>query len=187
MALTLIGTPLTLTTSDTALAEYDITSGIDGTYQSYEFHCVNMYPEINNVNFCFQVNAATGSNTAGFDQVITSNSARAYLKEDGTGGTLAYDANSDHHQEVSLQRILSTGTGDDADQSVSGILRLYAPSSTTYVKHFLAEGNGADHGDYTVNSWTAGYINTTEAIDEITFKFDSGDIEAGTIKMFGVS
>ena len=32
----------------------------------------------------------------------------------------------------------------------------------------------------------AGYINTTAAITQISFKMESGNIDAGTIKMFGV-
>ena len=34
--------------------------------------------------------------------------------------------------------------------------------------------------------FTAGYFNTTAAIDEIQFKFSSGNIDAGIIKMYGV-
>ena len=37
------------------------------------------------------------------------------------------------------------------------------------------------------NNYVAGYFNTTSAIDEIQFKFDSGNIDTGTIKMYGVS
>jgi len=162
----------------------DITSGITSAYKSFEWHCVNMHPATNNVNFVFQVNASGGS---GFNETITSTSFRAYLKEDGTGGTLGYDGGADQAQGTAYQRIFSTGTGSDNDQCVSGILTLYAPASTTYIKHFLAVGNGTDHGEYEVTSHGGGYINTTSAIDEISFKFDSGNIDAGTIKMFGVS
>ena len=165
-------------------ASLSFTSGIDSTYNAYEFHFIDMHPATNNVNFVFQVNASGGS---GFNETITSTAFRAYLKEDGTGGTFAHDSNSDQAQGTAYQRILSTGTGSDNDQCVSGKLTLFAPSSTTYVKHFTAEGNGTDHGEYTVNSFMAGYINVTAAIDEISFKFDSGNIDAGTIKMFGVS
>ena len=161
-------------------------TGIDDTYNEYQFHCVNMHPGNNNVNFTFQVNAS--NDTSGdFDaSEITSTSFRAYVKEDGTGSALAYDSNSDQANVAGYQRILSTGTGADDDQSVSGILTLYAPASTTYTKHFTAVGNGADHGDYTVNSFTAGYIDETLAIPEINFKFDSGNIDAGEIHMYGV-
>jgi hypothetical protein len=146
-----------------------------------------MHPATNNVNFTFQVNASDDTG-GGFDtSTIVSSAFRAYIKEDDSGEAFAYDGGSDQSNAAGYQRILSTGTGADADQSVSGILTLFAPSSTTYVKHFTAVGNGADHGDYTVNSFMAGYINQTLAIPEISFKFDSGNIDAGTIKMFGVS
>ena len=182
MALTLISTH-----TASSSASLDITSGITSTYDSYEFHCVNMHPATNNVNFTFQVNASDDTG-GGFDtSVITSSAFRAYLKEDGTGGTLGYDSGSEQAQAAGYQRILSTGTGSDNDQCVSGVLTIYAPSSTTYVKHFVAVGNGTDHGDYTVNSFMAGYINQTLAIPEISFKFSSGNIDAGSIRMYGVS
>lgn len=179
MAYTLISTH-----TASASSSIDITSGIDSTYPVYEFTFTTMHPATNNVNFTFQVNASGGS---GFNETITSSTFRAYVKEDGSDGTLAYDSGSDQGQGTGYQRILSTGTGNDNDQCASGILTLFAPSSTTYVKHFVADGNGTDHGDYEVTLKTAGYINTTSAIDEISFKFDSGNIDAGTIRMYGVS
>ena len=33
---------------------------------------------------------------------------------------------------------------------------------------------------------TAGYFNTTSAIDEVQFKMNSGNIDAGTIKLYGI-
>jgi hypothetical protein len=36
------------------------------------------------------------------------------------------------------------------------------------------------------NNYIGGYFNTTSAIDEIQFKFDSGDIDAGTVKLYGI-
>jgi hypothetical protein len=183
MALTLISTH----TVDAACGCIDITSGITSTYDSYEFHCVNMHPATNNVNFTFQVNASNDTG-GGFDtSVITSTSFRSYLKTDGSGGAFGYDGNSDQANAAGYQRILSTGTGNETKECVSGVMTLFAPASTTYVKHFTAVGNGTDHGDYTVSSFMAGYINQTLAIPEISFKFDSGNIDAGTIKMFGVS
>ena len=182
MALTLISTHIA-----SADSSIDITSGIDSTYDSYQFHCVNMHPATNNVNFTFQVNASDDTG-GGFDtSLIASGAFRAYLKEDGSGGTLAYDTGSDNARTDGFQRILSTGTGIEDWESVSGVMTLYEPSSTVYVKNFTAVGNGADHGDYTVNSFMSGFIDQTLAIPEIRFKFDSGDIHAGTIKMFGVS
>jgi hypothetical protein len=177
--------PLTFIASATASnsATLEFTSGIDGTYNEYQFHIVNVHPATNNVNFTFQVNASGGS---GFNETITSTSFRQYLNESGSGGTFAYDTGSDQALGTGYQRILSTGTGNENDESSSGFLTLYDPASTTYVKHFSADGNGYDHGDWTVHLRTGGYIGTTSAIDEISFKFDSGNIDSGTIYMYGV-
>ena len=37
------------------------------------------------------------------------------------------------------------------------------------------------------NSYVAGYINTTTAITRIRFKYESGNIDSGTFKLYGVS
>ena len=39
----------------------------------------------------------------------------------------------------------------------------------------------------TADDFMAGYANTTSAVDAVQFKFSSGNIDAGTIKMYGVS
>ena len=182
MGLTLISTH-----TASASASLDITSGIDSTYNEYQFHIVNVHPATNNVNFVFQVNA---SGQSGFNETITSSAFRTYHHETaggGGGGTLNYDTGQDQSDGTAYQRILNTGTGNENDECSSGLLTLYDPSSTTYVKHYTAIGNGYDHGDWTVNSNSGGYFNTTSAIDEISFKFDSGNIDEGTIYMYGVS
>ncbi len=76
---------------------------------------------------------------------------------------------------------------DDADKSGSGIMTLYDPSSTTYVKHFQIEMNIYVTADVSLNSYVAGYINTTSAVDAIKFQFSHGNMDEGTIYMYGVS
>jgi len=167
-----------------ASTSIDITSGIDSTYDVYEFIFTNMHPATNAVDFMFQVNASGGS---GFDETITSTIFVAYHGEaDATH--LGYNPNeaSDQAQGVAYQNLVYE-TGSDADQSCSGILTLYAPSDTTYVKHFMARSNNAYASDFIHDTYVAGYINTTSAIDEISFKFDSGNIDAGVIKMYGLA
>ena len=77
-------------------------------------------------------------------------------------------------------------TGNDNDQSCSGILHLFAPSSTTYVKQFYARVNNYSKDDKTYDTYAAGYFNTTTALNAISFKFSSGNIDAGTIAMYGI-
>jgi len=179
MALTLISTH-----TASASATLDITSGIDSTYDVYEFHYVNMHPASNQVDFTFQVNASGGS---GFNETMTT--TFFYNQHGEAGGGVsgpAYYASMDQAEGTGYQA-LNYETGYDADQSISGILTLYDPSSTTYLKHFIGRSHNAQGDDMAVNGFVAGYINTTSAIDEISFAFDSGNIDAGVIKMFGVS
>ena len=178
MALTLIST-----STASASATLDITSGIDSTYSVYEFHFVNMHPATNQVDFTVQFNASGGS---GFNETMTTTTFQSQHGEGDGGATVGYYAAYDQAQGTAYQA-LNYETGYDADQSVSGILTLYDPSDPTFVKHFQARTQTAQGDDFSVDWHTAGYINTTSAIDEISFKFDSGNIDAGVIKMFGVS
>ena len=182
MAKTLIATD----TSDGSDASLGFTSGIDDTYDVYEFHFTNIYPETDAVHFGWQVNAASGDNTSGFDQIITSTHFNAYHSEDDSATTLAYKTDYDQANGAALEQ-LSYNLGADADQALSGMLTIYAPSSTTYVKHFISRTNFTYSGELTIDWHTAGYINAEEAMDEIEFKMSSGEIQGGEIKMFGVS
>jgi hypothetical protein len=177
MALTFISTQ-TASSSSTL----SFTSGIDSTYDSYEFHFVNMHPSVAS-NFSFQVNAVSQT---GFNEVITSSTYRAYHNEVDTSANLQYRTGSDQAQGTAYQT-LAESVPTDADQSVSGILTLYAPSDTTYVKHFTGVVFGNFFGAATGALYVGGYINTTSAIDEVSFKFASGNIDTGNIHMYGVS
>ena len=179
MAKTLISTH-----AASASATLDITSGIDSTYPVYEFIFVNMHPATDEGDFRFQVNASGGS---GFNETMTSTIFVAYHGE-GDASHLGYNPNeaSDQAQGTAYQ-VLAYETGSDNDQACSGILTLYDPSSTTFVKHFMARSNNAYASDFIHDTYVAGYINTTNAITQISFKFDNGNIDAGTIYMYGVS
>ena len=180
MAKTLISTH-----AASASSELDITSGIDSTYPVYEFIFVNMHPATDGGDFTFQVNASGGS---GFNETMTSTIFVAYHSE-STGAThLGYNPNeaSDQAQGTAYQNLVYE-TGSDNDQACSGTLTLYDPSSTTFVKHFMARSINSYAPDFIHDSYVAGYINTTSAIDEISFKFDNGNTDAGTIYMYGVS
>jgi len=160
----------------------DITSGIDSTYDVYEFIFTSMHPQTNQVDFTVQFNASGGS---GFNETITSTFFYSQHLETGASG-LSYYTSMDQAEGTGYQA-LNYETGSDADQSVSGMLTLYDPSSTTYVKHFMSRTQNAQGDDVSVDVHAAGYINTTSAIDEISFKFDSGNIDAGVIKMYGLA
>jgi hypothetical protein len=160
----------------------DITSGIDSTYDVYEFHFVSIHPQ-SGEQWSFQVNAAGES---GFNETMTTTFVRAYHNEGDTSTVLEYQGALDQAQGTAYQ-LLSSTIGNDADQAMSGVLTLYGPSSTTYVKHFIATSNTITDDDYSSNGYIAGYINTTAAIDEISFKMTSGNIDSGVIRMYGLA
>ena len=157
----------------------DITSGIDSTYKEYIFVINNMHPQTNDKHFTFQVNADGGS---GFNETITSSVFRAYHLEDGSASGLDHRTANDQAQGTAYQR-LSEEVGNGSDESVSGILHLFDPSSS-FVKHFMAR-TSLNYGSPR-DTFVAGHINNTTAIDEISFAFTSGNCDSGTIDMYGV-
>jgi hypothetical protein len=178
MALTLISTH-----TASASATLDITSGIDSTYDSYEFHIVNMHPQTDSVYPKFQASTDGGSS---YGVTTTTTYVRASHGENDGGGAVAYIAGYDSVQSTGLIQI-GEDVGADDDQSLSGIMTLYAPSSTTYVKHFTLDTQNVNGGNESARQLIAGYVNTTSAVNAIQFSFHSGNIDDGTIKMFGVS
>ena len=180
---------LTLIKSITASASASIsfvngTDGVvlDGTYSSYVFKFYDIHPATSGF-ITFQVNAV---GQTGFNETITSTFFHAYHDEADAYAGLTYDTGRDQAQSTSFCKI-GFRTGNGADESTSGEMFLFNPSSPTFVKHFITRFASYDTGSYTDNAHVAGYINTTSAIDEIQFKFDSGNIDDGIIKLYGVS
>ena len=162
-------------------ASVSITSGIDSTYKEYIFVFNNIHPASGS-HFSFQGDTGTNTN---YNQTITSSFFQAEFSEAGSNEALGYQSSSDQAQGTSFQRIFSS-VSTSADDSGSGYLHLYNPASTTFTKHFMATSNNVASA-YTQNSFAAGYFNTTSAIDAIQFKMSTGNIDSGTIAMYGVS
>ena len=174
------GGALNLISTQTASSSASLEFSIDGTYDAYVFKWININNSTTAGNFTFQVSTNGGSSYA---TTVTSTFFRAYHNEAGTDSILQYDTNDDRAQSTSFQPINYIRTGDN--ENGVGFMTLYNPSSTTFVKHFIAESN--DDGTYAVHRFIAGYFNTTSAIDSIQFKMESGNITSGTIKMYGVA
>ena len=178
MAMTLI-----TTNTSSGAATSDFTSSIDNTYKLYifKFYDVNPATDGADIHFLWQANAAGGS---GFDETITSTFFRAYHDEADSGTSLDYNEGSDQAQGTAYQR-LGYSIGGASDESIAGELYLFNPSNTTYAKHFYSTVSWYGQGDWAYHGFSAGYINTTSAIDEVSFKMISGNMDA-VIKMYGV-
>ena len=177
------GGALNLISTSTASSSSTIsfTSGIDSTYKEYIFKFINCHPASNNVYLDFQGSTDSGSN---YNTAITASFFRAYNSEDGSGATLVY-VDAGQAQGTSYQN-LSRGIGNGNDECVSGYLHLFNPSDTTFVKHFISVTNINDSA-YSQNTYVGGYFNTTSAIDAVSFKMSSGNLDSGVIKLYGVS
>ena len=150
-------------------------------YKIFKFVGIDLFPSTAGQELKFQVNASGGS---GFNETMTTTFFDADHTETGTG-TLNYETNDDQAQGTAYQK-LTRGTGGDADATCAGELYLYNPASTTYVKHFYSRFNEYfSSSPRTLDNFVAGYINTTTAITEIDFKFNTGTI-TGVIKQYGL-
>ena len=176
----------TLTASSSGTLSF--TSSIDSTYNIYKFRFIEIHPSHNsNVDFGLQCSTDGGSN---YNTNITSNFFDAYHYENDSSAAVRYLGSRDLANSTSFQPLSVNTAEADADQHVSGELFLFDPSSTTFVKNFLSTTQTASDGgsdDFSDNAYIGGYFNTTSAIDAIQFKFPSGNIDSGTIEMYGIN
>jgi hypothetical protein len=177
------GTLILLSTQTaSSSATISFTTGLDSTYDEYIFKFINCHPANDGVQFSFNMSTDGGSN---YNVTKTTTAFDAYHNESDTTTVLSYASGDDLAQSTSFQRI-NAETGNDNDQSVSGTLTLFNPSSTTYVKHFIARTNNYYYTDFSLEKYVAGYGNTTSAVNAVQFKFESGNIDDGIIKLYGV-
>tara|TARA_R100001460_G_scaffold15174_2_gene33633 strand:+ start:220 stop:855 length:636 start_codon:yes stop_codon:yes gene_type:complete len=167
------------TTTASSSASLSFTSGIDSTYKEYMFFFNNLHPQTDDTKLVFQT-TTDGSN---FNTTLTNTYFVARNQEDNSSRALGYSADDDQAQGTAFQR-LNESTGADNDQSISGHMHLFEPSSTTFVKHYISRTMTIF--DRATDVFGAGFFNTTSAITGIQFKMSSGNIDSGTITMYGV-
>ena len=172
---------ITTNTISSGVSSSSFTSNINSTYDTYIFKFINMHPASDGQNFL--VNFRDGSTA--FDATKTTTIFQAQHSESGSHD-FSYQASNDLAQSTNYQ-IVSQYVGNDNDQVCSGELFLFSPSSTTFVKHFISKANSYFANDKSNNDFVAGYCNVTAAIDGVDFKFASGNIDSGVIKMYGLS
>ena len=174
---------LNTNTITSGVSSSDFTSNIDSTYNTYIFKFINMHPATNNVKWTFQSDTGTNTN---YNQTITSTDFISQHSESGSATELGYASANDQAQGTAFQP-MGQLIGNGNDECVSGTLHIFNPSSSVFVKHFIANTNVYRQDDYTRQHFTAGYFNTTTALTRFRFKFDSGNIDSGVIKMYGLS
>jgi len=172
------------TQTASASASISFTSNIDSTYDSYVFKFIDIHPATNSVQFTFNGSTDGGSN---YNVTKTTTNFSTLHKEDDSFTFLGYQTSADLAQSTNFVRLNGNEVGADNDQSLSATLQLFNPSSTTFVKHFISDCQFSEQSDHSERAFVAGYFDTTSAVNAIQFKFSSGNIDDGIIKMYGVS
>ena len=155
---------------------------LDTTYKEYMFILNNIHPATDNVDTTFQASTDGGSN---YNTTMTTTFVRAAHSEAGTVGNIVYGTQA-QHQETNFQT-LNYQTGNDNDQCATGVLHLFDPGNTTFAKHFIYTGQDLGGADISNQRHVAGYFNTTSAINAVQFKMSSGNMDSGTITLYGIS
>ena len=154
----------------------------DSTYKEYLFTFKNLHPSATAYTLFQGTTDGTNYNTT-----ITSSTFAAYHDEADTFTALEYRTPADQAQGTSFQNLnFADSVGTDNDMGMSGSLRIFNPADTNFVKHFIATCNSASVQPMTTQTFLGGYFNTTSAITGIQFKQNTGNIDAGTIKMYGI-
>ena len=174
-------------TISSGVSSSSITSGINSTYDTYLFKLINIHPAT--VRDEFQLNFRDGSSA--FDASKQTTMFMTYIGESGGDNALSYETEGVDLTNSTSYFTIATNVGNGNDEGLSGELYLFSPSSTTFIKHFICvnqnsrqDGGG---GNYCATEYSAGYCNTTAAIDGIDFKFAGGNIDSGIIKMYGIT
>jgi len=165
-------------------ASISFTTGIDSTYPIYVFKFINIHNDGDQRDIVFNGSSDGGSN---YNLNKTTTTFEGLHWENDSAAQVSYNSGSDLAQSTGDQQ-LSAGLGNQSDDNASGELYIFNPSSTTFVKHFISTGcnNYRDGLPGIVNFYMTGYFNTTSAINAIRFQMESGNIEEGTIKLYGI-
>jgi len=155
---------------------------LDSTYPIYVFKFIGIHPSANNRALKFNMSTDTGSN---YNVSKTTTAFYAYHNEAGNDQAVGYVTGEDHAEDTGFA-FLSNGTGGDNDQAISGEMFLFNPSSTAFVKHYTSKAINYGPSDYAYEWRMAGYGNTASAVDAIQFKLSADNMDAGTIKMYGL-
>ena len=146
------GLNLISTQTASSSSTIDFTSGIDSTYKEYIFKFINIHPSADGSQFLFNLSVDAGSN---YNVTKTTTAFRSFHSEDDSATGLGYYTGGDLAQSTDFQRFADS-LGNDNDQSLSGTFTLFNPSSTTFVKHFIANVNYSYDADYSLQYFFGG-------------------------------
>ena len=180
-AMTLIKTITASSDSTISFVHGSSSVVFDGTYKKYIIRLIQVH--CSGDNQILQMGFRDGSSS--YDATKISTYFASQHKEDGSGGAVAYNADQDQTLSTGYLNI-SEALGADNDQCTNGTITIYDPANTTFVKHFIARMTYNHQNDREMDAHIAGFCLVSAAIDAIQFKMDSGNIDSGTFKLYGI-
>jgi hypothetical protein len=156
---------------------------LDSTYKEYLFILKDIHGSVNDKNMGFNVSIDGGSN---YNVAKTSSAFEAYHYENDGAAAVGYVTSRDLAEGTGFQ-ILTSEAGADNEECACGTIQLFNPASTTFVKHYISRMVDKNPAPAAVVNHVAGYVNTTSAVNAVQFKMASGNIDAGTITLYGIS
>ena len=156
---------------------------LDNTYKEYLFTFNNLHPQNDTIQLMVNYSIDGGSN---YNVTKTSTFFLSRHQETGGSSELSYKTGQDLAQSTSNQQ-LTVDTDNDNDSGISGYLQLFNPSNTTFVKHWISRVQSVQTNAHSMEHYTAGYVNSTSAVDAVQFTVSSGNIDAGDICLYGIA
>jgi hypothetical protein len=155
---------------------------LDSTYPIYLFKFINIHAQTNAKSL--MVNFSDDTSSHSYNLTKTTTLFYAYHTESGSSSALAYLPNEDLAQSTAAAEIIRE-IGNSNDDSGSGYMYLFNPSSTTFAKHFIARAS-VTQPSLAEDVHSTGYVNTTAAVTAVQFSMASGNIDSGTFKLYGI-
>jgi hypothetical protein len=169
---------LSTTTVSSGVAQVDITSNIDSTYNNYLLSITNMHIASSS-NFRMRFFTGTGGS-----QAVDSGSNYKYsgigfrndrTTELSTGGTNTF-----------ADIVLGQNIGSDNEDSLCANFYLCNPSNTTFNTLFKGDFAMIDGSDNIVHGINGlNYLSTT-AVTGVRFFMEAGNIDSGIFKLYGI-
>ena len=155
-------------------------TGMDSTYKHYVMILTNIHPATNNVSLRGRAISGGSAYTTGNYNSINEHSRT------GNAGCEYDNQEEKTFWELSASNV---GMGNANSDSMSMIIDIYNPSDTTFSKFLKTQ---TDYNNDTVNNMTSrnyghhSILSFTAAITGIEFFFSSGNMDTGTIRLFGI-
>ena len=161
----------------------DITSGIDSTYKEYWLIGTDIVSQTNNTNFRFRASTDGGSS---WGVTMTSTLVRCYNFSGTAARNLAQENSMGYGTNTGAQEIWYDA-GNASEDCGAFILKLFDPSNGTFMKQWLSRASYVHSSDAAYDIYTSGFWQNQPAVNAIRFDMQSGNVDGGTIQLFGVS